>query len=119
MLGIEKVTNVYLAIGATDMRKSIDGLAIKVEHEFELDPFSSSLYVFCNKRKDKIKMLYWSGSGFWLLYKRLEKDTFMWIEQTTEEKTVRITPRQLGWLLEGLSPVQDKAHKEVTVRNMI
>lgn len=67
------IDRVYLAIGVTDLRKSIDGLAVLVTESFNLDPFSRSLFVFCNRKRDKIKILEWDVNGFWLHYKRLEK----------------------------------------------
>lgn len=119
MLDMERIAKVYLAIGDTDMRKSIDGLAALVQYSYDLDPFSDSLFVFCNKRRDKIKLLYWSNNGFGLFYKRLERESFRWIEKVTEEKTARISLRQLRWLLDALSPVQETAHKAVTAGNML
>ncbi|PGM47118.1 IS66 family insertion sequence element accessory protein TnpB [Bacillus thuringiensis] len=74
-IAIEKV---YLAQGATDLRKSIDGLAAIVKEEFELDPFSSCLFIFCNCSCDKLKILVWEHNDFWLHYRRLEKGTFYW-----------------------------------------
>ncbi|PEN68724.1 IS66 family insertion sequence element accessory protein TnpB [Bacillus toyonensis] len=65
-IAIEKV---YLAQGATDLRKSIDGLAAIVNEEFELDPFSPCLFVFCNRSRDKLKILVWEHNGFWLHYR--------------------------------------------------
>ncbi|NMA66389.1 MAG: IS66 family insertion sequence element accessory protein TnpB [Clostridiaceae bacterium] len=72
---INEISNrqVYLASGSTDLRKSIDGLAVLVKESFELDPFSPCLFVFCNKKRDKIKILQWEHNGFWLHYRRLEK----------------------------------------------
>lgn len=63
---------VYIACGYTDLRKGIDGLAQMVEQEFRLDPFTNTLFLFCGRRRDRIKGLYWEGDGFLLLYKRLE-----------------------------------------------
>ena len=71
-------SHIYLACGYTDLRRGIDGLAGIVEREFQLDPFSDSLFLFCGRRKDRIKALYWEGDGFLLLYKRLEEGTFQW-----------------------------------------
>ena len=62
----------FLATGFTDLRRGIDGLASIVQQQFELDPFSNTLFLFCGRRRDRIKALYWEGDGFVLLYKRLE-----------------------------------------------
>ena len=70
MLGdISRVDHIYLACGYTDLRRGIDGLAQIVQQQFELDPFSNSLFLFCGKRRDRIKALLWEGDGFVLLYK--------------------------------------------------
>ncbi|WP_422730604.1 IS66 family insertion sequence element accessory protein TnpB [Paenibacillus popilliae] len=60
------------------MRKSIDGLAALVQEGFRLDPCSSSWFVFCNRQRDKLKILHWEHNGFWVYYRRLEKGTFAW-----------------------------------------
>ena len=70
-----KAGNIYMAVGATDLRKGIDGYAQIVQSACHRNPMDSSLYIFCNRNHNKIKCLYWDGSGFWLLYKHLEKDT--------------------------------------------
>ena len=73
MLGdISVAENIYIACGKTDMRKSIDGLAAMVQDQFQLNPFSKSIFLFCGNRYDRIKILMWEGDGFVLLYKRLE-----------------------------------------------
>jgi transposase len=106
---------VYLACGSTDLRKSIDGLAALVRHSFEHDLFSNSLFVFCNRERDKLKILYWDHNGFWLYYRRLEKGRFCWPAQAGEP-TQSISRRQLQWLLDGLSLEQRQAHPPVTAR---
>lgn len=73
MINLSNSNKVYLACGVTDMRKSIDGLAAIVQECFLLDPFSTCLFVFCNRKRDKIKLLQWQHNGFWLIYRRLEK----------------------------------------------
>lgn len=110
MIAIGSHTKVYLAAGATDMRKAIDGLMVLVQDVLEQDPFSSHLFVFCNRLRDKIKILYWHNNGFWLLYRRLEKQRFWW---PTDGKvhTLEISSRELGWLLEGLDITRIEAHK--------
>ena len=70
--------HIYIACGYTDLRKGIDGLSLLVQQSFALDPFSNSLFLFCGKRNDRIKALYWEGDGFVLLYKRLERGRFQW-----------------------------------------
>jgi len=106
--------NVWFAPGWTDMRKSIDGLAAAVQHVIGQDPTSQQLFVFCSRNRNKIKILYWGGNGFWLLYKRLERGTFKW--PTDLEVPVCVSRRQLTWLLEGLSIDQRQAHRAMDVR---
>ena len=103
-------TKVYLATGATDMRKAINGLMVLVEDVFQADPFSSHLFVFCNRLRDKLKILVWHNNGFWLLYRRLEKQRFWW-PAAHEAVALEITPRELSWLLEGLDITQIKGHQ--------
>ena len=103
---------VYIACGYTDLRRGIDGLATIVQQEFELDPFSNTLFLFCGRRRDRIKALYWEGNGFLLLYKRLESGSFEW--PRNEQEAREITPQQYRWLMEGLSIEQPKAHRQMT-----
>ena len=111
------VHSVYLACGSTDLRKSIDGLAAIVTHTFELDLFSNSLFVFCNRDRDKLKILHWDHNGFWLYYRRLEKGRFQWPDQCTPgEPALAVDRRRLGWRLDGLSLNQPKAHRPVVAR---
>lgn len=78
MLTISPAVRIYLATGATDLRRSIDGLAAVVRDRFTLDPLSGHLFLFRNRRGDRLKILAWDRSGFWVLYKRLEQGTFAW-----------------------------------------
>ena len=110
MISFGANTCVYLAAGATDMRKAVNGLMILVEDVLEADPFSSHLFVFCNRLRDKIKILYWHNNGFWLFYRRLEKQRFWW-PVDNEQVSVEITARELSWLIEGLDITQVEAHK--------
>lgn len=102
---------VFLAVGKTDLRRGIDGLAAIVQGQFELDPFSEALFLFCGRRKDRIKGLLWEGNGFLLVYKRLERGIFQWPRNGAE--ALQITPQQYRWLMEGLSIEQPKAHRPV------
>lgn len=118
MLRQAPVQQVYLACGPTDLRKSIDGLAALVSHAFDLDPFSSSLFVFCNRRRDKLKILHWDHNGFWLYYRRLEQGRFEWPSENAGA-TITVSRRQLGWLLDGLPIRQERAHRPVRARTVI
>ena len=102
---------VYLAAGSTDMRKQINSLSILVQERMELDPFSGSVFVFCNRRRSTVKALYWDRNGFCLWQKRLERDRFRWPE--TREEVMQISPRELRWLLDGLSLMQSGAHNQL------
>ena len=99
----------YIACGYTDLRKGIDGLATLVQSQFQLDPFTNTLFLFCGRRKDRIKALYWEGNGFVLLYKRLESGSFQWPRNGEEVR--KLTAQQYRWLMEGLQIDQPKAHK--------
>lgn len=100
---------IYLACGYTDLRRGIDGLAAIVQHSFQLDPFTDSLFLFCGRRSDRIKALHWEGDGFVLLYKRLERGSFQWPRTVAE--VCQLTPQQFRWLMEGLKVEQPKALK--------
>ena len=108
---------VYIACGYTDLRRGIDGLAGLVKSEFDLDPFQEALFLFCGRRRDRIKALYWEGNGFVLLYKRLEQGVYQW--PRTDSEVRRITPQQYRWLMEGLKVEQPKAHRPVTGLSII
>ena len=110
MISFGSNTKVYLATGATDMRKAINGLMVLVQDVLEVDPFSSHLFVFCNRLRDKVKILYWHNNGFWLFYRRLEKQRFWWPE-ADGCVAVELTPRELSWLLEGLDVTRVEAHE--------
>ncbi len=115
---IDSGQRVYLTCGSTDLRKSINGLAVLVKEVLELDLFSPCLFVFCNKQRDKLKILHWDTNGFWLFYRRLERGKFEWPTQS-ERSSLKISRRELRWLLDGLSLEQRKAHREVTARTVI
>lgn len=112
--GAEKV---YIACGYTDLRKGIDGLATLVQSQFQLDPFTNTLFLFCGRRQDRIKGLYWEGDGFLLLYKRLESGSFQWPRNGEEVR--KLTGQQYRWLMEGLQIDQPKAHKPMAGMSMV
>lgn len=90
---------IYLATGYTDLRKGIDGLAGMVQEQFQLDAFDDTLFLFCGRRTDRIKGLYWDSNGFLLIYKRLERGNFKW--PRTEQEAKLITMKQYEWLCNG------------------
>jgi transposase len=109
---------VYLACGHTDMRKSINGLSARVEGSFGLDPFGEAYFVFCNRNRDRVKILEWDGDGFWLHFKRLEKGRFRW-PAAGEETTMTLTCEELGIMLSGTKVELKLKRSEVTERKTI
>lgn len=107
MLDFSRVQNYYIACGYTDMRKQIDGLVAMVELQYGQTPDESSIFLFCGHRADRIKALYWDGTGYVLLYKRLTEKRFQWPRNEQELKL--LTKQEFRWLMEGLSIVQTKA----------
>ena len=109
MLSFNKEIPIYLRTGPTDMRKSVNGLSAIVQNDMKLNPFEQGYYVFCNKTRRLLKLLYWDKTGFALWYKRLERNKFPW---PMEKKDVqKITAEQIQWLLCGIDFF--KAHKKL------
>jgi len=99
---------VYLCREVVDMRKSIDGLAVLVQEAMELNAFEEAVFVFCNRARDKVKILAWERNGFVLWYKRLESERFKWPQSL---ESVRLSGEQLNWLLDGYDIEQMRPHK--------
>lgn len=99
----------YVACGYTDMRKQIDGLAaiVQLQHKKEFD--EETLFLFCGRKTDRIKALYWDGTGYILLYKRLVNQRFQWPRDESELK--QVTQQEFRWLMEGLDISQKRAIK--------
>ena len=100
MLKSKSGARVYLALGSTDMRKHINGLSLLVEGTFEKNLFAGDYFVFCNRKRNLVKILTWNRNGFVLWTKRLEKHQFHWPKSGTPLQ--KITHRELQWLLAGL-----------------
>lgn len=96
-----KPSKIYISSANVDMRKSIDGLSCIVEQQFALDPFSDAMFVFHNRHCDKVKILYWDGDGFCLLYKRIEKGKFRFPKKLERDRYC-VSDAELFWLLHGL-----------------
>jgi transposase len=105
-----------MAVGGTDMRKSINGLSILVADRLKMDPLSGHLFVFSNRRRNMIKVLYWDRNGFCLWQKRLEKQHFKWPK--ADRDVYEIDHRQLGWILEGLDIQRVKGHQALRYTTM-
>jgi len=110
---------VYLACGHTDMRKQINGLSAIVQGSFKLDPFSGALFVFCNRNRDRLKILEWDGDGFWLYLKRLERGRFHWPEVAQDSRTMSLSAEELRLLLGGPGVIQKLKRQEVRTGSVI
>lgn len=103
MLSLSPATRIYLAAGATDLRKGFEGLSDLVSHQFKEDPLSGHLYVFANRKKNRIKLLYFDGTGVWVCGKRLARGCFAWPQTATNETgALRILAEELTLLLSGI-----------------
>jgi transposase len=102
VLSLGASNKVYLARGTTDLRKSFDALAGAVRETLQGDPLSGHLFVFLGRRRHLIKILYWDGSGFWVLAKRLARGTFAWPEADDERGSIELRPDELAALLGGV-----------------
>jgi transposase len=100
MIPVPSGVRVWIATGATDMRRGMNGLSLQVQEAFGRDPFAGDLYIFRGRRGDLIKVLWHDGLGLSLYAKRLEKGRFLW--PSPADGVVAITPAQLGYLLEGI-----------------
>ncbi len=109
---------VYLHREPVDFRKSINGLSVIVESEMALSPLSGALFVFCNKKRDKLKLLYWDKSGFALWYKRLEQDKFRW-PRRMRETVIVLTEGQLHWLLQGYDITKMQPHRALNYQTIL
>ena len=109
LVNFTTVQNIFIVCGHTDMRCGIDGLAGIISDKYNLDLFNNALFLFCGRKKDRYKALYWDHDGFMLLYKRIENGNLQWPKDQDEVK--KLTSQELRWLLEGLSIQQPKAIK--------
>ena len=104
-------TPVFIAINPVDMRKSINGLSSLVAAEYSMDPLSDGIFVFSNKARKIIKILYWHYNGFCLVQKRLERGRFKWPKN--REEVMQVGIRELSWLIEGLDINKIKPHQQI------
>ena len=106
------IPGVYLCREPIDFRCGINTLAVLVEGTLRMDPFAEQLYVFCNRRRNQIKILYWERNGFCLWQKRLEKSRFHWPRKAGDQ-IVTLTAQQLNWLLDGFDISRLQPHEKL------
>lgn len=114
---LQNISKVYIAYGTTDFRKQIDSLCIEVKSKFHLNPYEKAAFIFCNKKRNSIKVLCYDKNGFILAQKKLldtEKMKFQWSKNPNEMKN--ITREQLRWLLSGLKINPEKCFKEIELK---
>ena len=109
---------VYLCRDIVDFRKGINSLALLVEGELELDPFSEKLFVFCNRKRDKVKILYWERNGYCLWQKSLEEAKFKWPRKALDT-VITLSGQQLNWLLDGYDIMRMQAHERLHYHTVI
>jgi transposase len=113
MLNDASFKRIFIACGYTDLRRGIDGLAATIKKDFHMDPYESgNIFLFCDRRTDRMKALVYEGDGFVLAYKRLPNVRFQWPRNVSEVKA--ITTQQYRWLMDGLAIEQKKTIKKVT-----
>ena len=117
MLRLESFEGIYLHRDRVDFRKSINGLSAIVEQEMGVEVFGRYLFIFCDRRRRRLKVLYWDSTGFALWYKRLERDKFAWPTYHDEE-VIRVDAEQVKWLLSGYDVWKMKPHKKVKYSRM-
>ena len=109
---------VYLCRDIVDFRKGINGLSVLVEQVLQLNPFSEQLFVFCNRSRTAIKLLYFEGSGFVLWHKKLEKEKFYW-PRTSPDEVITLTGQEVNWLLDGYDLAQLKPHQRLQFTTLL
>ena len=109
---------VYVCRDVVDFRKGIASLSVLVEGTLALDPFSEYLFVFCNRKRDKVKVLYWERNGFCLWQKALEQARFKWPRKAPDE-VITLTGQQLNWLLDGYDIMRMQAHEKLDYHSVL
>jgi len=115
MFRLDADLRVYLHREPIDFRAGMNSLVTLVEQTMQLDPFSRAVFAFHNRRRDRIKLLLYDRSGFWLMMKRLEADCFVWPRQP--QAVIELTTEQLHWLLEGIDINAMRGHAVRTYRH--
>lgn len=109
MFGFGPATRIYLAVGATDMRKGFEGLYGLVRDRLQCEPLSGHVFLFCNAERNRLKLILWDGSGLWICAKKLSKGRFRWPEPQAGEVKVVLSHEELAMLLGGIDLSQARA----------
>jgi transposase len=109
---------VHLCREVVDFRKQMRGLSVLVQEELELDPFSSHLFAFCNRRRDHVRVLYWERNGFAMWQKKLETDKFPWPREA-DQGVLELSGRELNWLLDGMNVFAMKPHAALSYESVL
>ncbi len=115
MLSVATDTRILIALGATDMRKGFDGLSSIVIETLKQDPLSGHLFLFVNRRRDKLKILYWDGDGLAIWYRRLEQGTFQLPKLSEDRKSAEIRSDELTMLIRGIDYSNVKRRKRFSL----
>ena len=110
--------HVHLCRDSVDFRKQMRGLSVLVQEELDLDPFSSHLFAFCNRRRDHVRVLYWERNGFAMWQKKLETDKFPWPRKVGQE-VLELSGRELNWLLDGIDVYAMRPHDVISYESVL
>jgi transposase len=108
VFGVGPATRIYLAAGTTDLRKSFDGLYGLVRDRLSCDPLSGHIFLFSNAQRNRLKLIFWDGSGLWVCAKRLERGRLRWPEATGQETKVTLSHEELMLLIGGIDLTQTR-----------
>ena len=111
MFGVGPATRIYLAAGATDMRKGFEGLYGLVRDRLSCEPLSGHLYLFCNAQHNRLKILFWDGTGLWVCAKRLPKGCFTWPQSGDAQGKVMLSHEELSLLLGGIDLTKTRSKR--------
>ena len=111
MFGVGPATRIYLAAGATDMRKNFEGLYGLVRDRLLCEPLSGHLYLFCNAQHNRLKILFWDGTGLWVCAKRLPKGCFTWPQSGDAQGKVMLSHEELSLLLGGIDLTKTRSKR--------
>lgn len=111
MLTLPPSTRIFVATAPTDMRKQFDGLISLASVVLKQDPLSGHVFAFCNRRRDRVKLLFFDRTGYWIFAKRLERGTFAWPSVDTQTSSITWNADDLMLMLSGVDPSRVKRRR--------